>query len=132
MRLPAAYLHLVRVCNGGLFAPNIVQWVTGNVELEGIAPLDKLLDNYTTAHGEWGVPEWLIPLGGDGHGWVCLDYRAPATRTTGENVPVVSCYQDDDPEWEPRQHAPNFEAFLKFMKNLQPPGEGSGSDNEED
>jgi len=35
-----------------------------------------LPDTAATAHSEWDVPKLLIPFDGDGHWWLCFDYRA--------------------------------------------------------
>lgn len=140
VRLPASYLHFCRILNGAFFLPHIVGWLGGgNVELQGVCCIaqkgdrttsDSLVVHYENSHEEWEAPKWLIPLGGDGHGWVCFDYRKAAARKSGTNVPIVSIYQDDD--WEPVKVAPDFESFLEYMKNNKEPGEEEEEEDNED
>ena len=117
--LPEGYVHSMRAQNGGDVKG--VPWVTGNVELASIAGVDELQQQYELSHEEWGVPQWLIPLGGDGHGWVCFDYREEEARSSGNNVPIVSCYQDDDPEYNPVPFAADWSDFLVKMAELKEP-----------
>lgn len=121
--LPLAYVELMRSCNGGYtrsaalpttvpttWAPDHVQVrslngipaVTGGDALgvgDGI-----LMSAYMTA--EWGLPEGLVLLDGEGHFWIALDYR----RSGPAGPPSVVWIDADEPEDIPI--AESFEALL--------------------
>lgn len=90
LRLPARYLELLRIQNGGytrgfVFATHQrTSWAEDHVpvsELAGIGPrisapigLHNLWNTeYMTR--EWGLPPRQLLLAGDGHWWISLDYR---------------------------------------------------------
>jgi len=117
VRLPAEYVELLRIQNGGpttgLAFPMRVRttWADDHVPMEGLAGIASnrfenphyniLQTEYITE--EWGLPPKQILLTGDGHWWLTLDYRKsdePAVTwldvECGEDIVV----------------APTFRAFL--------------------
>jgi len=121
VRLPSAYLELLGVQNGGSVSgefdayPTTVPttWAEDHVPFESLMGIGEpgrwtsILDSpYFNA--EWGMPEELVHLSGDGHCWVALDYR-----TGGE--PSVVWF--DNELGEDLQLAPDF---LTFVEGLRP------------
>jgi hypothetical protein len=87
VRLPAAYLELLRVQNGGYTAepfsafpsPVPTSWAPDHLpfpSLSGIGDQGEggILDTPRLLE-IWGMPERLLLLSGDGHWWIALDYR---------------------------------------------------------
>jgi len=117
VRLPAEYLSLLRIQNGGytcgfghpMSCPTT--WADDHVPLDSLAGI--VIDpNHRTAQNilktayltqEWGLPPRQVLLTGDGHWWISLDYRA------GEVPSVVWLYVDLGQDI---QVAPSFAAFL--------------------
>lgn len=117
VRLPAAFVELLRVRNGGNVAREFrrfpvrgTSWAEDHVGFEdvrGIGP--ELLDNaYYTS--EWEMPPELVLLTGDGHWWIALDYRRP-----GE--PAVTWY--DNELGQDVRLADDFRAFVEGLE-LEP------------
>lgn len=120
--LPAEYVQLLRVQNGGgtreFVFPMPPRVCTAN-EAED-EPLDELFGiitdpecvtganvletTYYTA--EWGLPPRQVLLCGDGHTWISLDYR---------EGPVPSVLWIDVECDEEIQVAPTFAAFLDLL-----------------
>jgi hypothetical protein len=121
VKLPADYLALLRVQNGGYthgFAFPMTQpttWakdhvplndMTGIVTDPSIQTAQNILDTgYLTE--EWGLPPRQALLSGDGHWWITLDYRrgdppsvAWINVECGEDIPI----------------APTFAAFLDGLR----------------
>jgi hypothetical protein len=130
VKLPAEYVSLLRIQNGGYtdgFGYPMSQgttWADDHVPLHDLAGIvtdpevrtaQNILDTaYMTA--EWGLPPRQVLLSGDGHWWITLDYRR------GEVPSVawidVECGQDI-------QVAPSFAAFFE---GLRPDSEFGGAD----
>ena len=78
-------------------------------ELPGAAAGETLVAQRNLARLEWGVPEGLLPLCGDGHWWCCLDYRSCGPQ--GE--PAITHVQpEDELEFEV---APDFATLLSGL-----------------
>ncbi len=136
VRLPAAYVEVLKFRNGGsLHRKRIVpaqrptrDWGSAaQYELESIAGIhpthwDSLTSYLVTARTEWDLPEGLVPFAGDGHYWVCLDYRTCGPR--GEPS-VTHTLTSDTPGKAPREFlvAKSFDALIS---GLQGPKPGSG------
>ena len=121
VKLPAEYIALLRVQNGGYtqrFGYSMSQptsWADDHVplfSLAGIVPdpghrtAQNILDTaYMTE--EWGLPPRQALLSGDGHWWITLDYRNGDTPTVAWID--VECGQD-------LQIAPSFSAFLEGLR----------------
>jgi hypothetical protein len=121
VKLPPAYLALLRIQNGGYtqgFGYPMAQpttWSDDHVPLNALAGIvvdpshqtaQNLLDTaYMT--DEWGLPPRQVLLSGDGHWWITLDYR------NGDEPTVawidVECGEDV-------QVAPSFTEFLAGLR----------------
>ena len=124
VRLPTAYLELLRVQNGGSVNPEFdahptvvpTSWAENHVPfpaMMGIGPpglMISILDSPELNQG-WEQPKELVLLSGDGHYWVALDYR----RCGGAGEPSVVWF--DNEIGEDIQLAP---AFLTFVEGLCP------------
>jgi hypothetical protein len=88
VRLPSALLELLRVQNGGGVADawnsfpttRPASWSDTHVPfdtMEGIGAAEGTLSLLDTPYlvEERGLPSPLVPLTGDGHWWIALDYR---------------------------------------------------------
>ncbi len=117
VRLPAEYVALLRIQNGGythgfghpMSCPTI--WAADHVPLDSLSGIVLEPDHRTalnilrTAYmtREWGLPPRQALLTGDGHWWISLDYRA-------SDVPSVAWLAVDHEQ--DFQVAPTFAAFL--------------------
>lgn len=122
VKLPGELLAVLRVRNGGQVRLTSVKLTPEGrkkygrkrysfTRLAGVHPIhgDGLTQQAAVARGEWGLPEGLIPLGGDGHTWCCLDYRG--CGPTGE--PGVT-HVDLEGEQE-FSLAPSFAEFISGL-----------------
>ncbi|QUQ68515.1 SMI1/KNR4 family protein [Kutzneria sp. CA-103260] len=117
--LPAALLDLLRVQNGGIVAcgrrrfPTSAptSWADDHVpvtDLMGIGHtpgVASLLD-VPDLIDEWGLPDGVVPVSGDGHCWIALDYRRSAE-------PAVT-WIDTDRQTE-LALAPDFRSFVEGL-----------------
>ncbi|OAI51283.1 hypothetical protein AYO44_05120 [Planctomycetaceae bacterium SCGC AG-212-F19] len=117
VRLPAEYLALLRVQNGGYTRGfgfpmgRRTTWAADHVPLHDLFGIVTNPDHRTaqnilkTAYmrREWGLPSRQALLTGEGHWWISLDYRSGA-------VPSVVWLAIDS--GEDIQVAPSFSAFL--------------------
>lgn len=89
VKLPAELLAVLNVRNGGQIRLSSLKLTPEGrkkygrkrysfTRLAGVhaTDTDGLTQQTALAREEWELPEGLIPLGGDGHTWCCLDYRA--------------------------------------------------------
>ena len=112
VRLPGGYLRLLEVQNGGYLRAGHRHWPAA--QLWGIGPeLPSLTGGLARwqdgADDEGWVPQaahLLVPFDGDGHWYLCLDYR----QAPGTDEPAVT-FVDVESEAE-SPVAPSFEAFL--------------------
>lgn len=118
--LPASYITLLRIQNGGYtkgFAHPMKQrttWADDHVPLHDLAGIvtdpdhrtaQNLLDTeYMTK--EWGLPERQALLSGEGHWWISLDYR---------NCQVPSVVWLDVDNDQDIQIANTFDEFLRGL-----------------
>ncbi|MCL1125877.1 SMI1/KNR4 family protein [Shewanella surugensis] len=90
---PKSYLDLLRKWNGGYSDPSYQIKIEGNVPIdldyylrEGFWDVSSIAGIWDSkgecsmlylldVAKEWGLPEKVIPLQGDGHTWVAFDYR---------------------------------------------------------
>jgi len=115
VKLPPAYLKLLSEQNGGTILhrafPTMERnnWAEDHVHLDtihGIAEDEGILQSAYLIQ-EWGLPEQIVLLGGDGHSWVAFDYRE-----TNENPPIIYLEADEEILFE---LAPNFETFIEGL-----------------
>ncbi|MCB9846503.1 MAG: SMI1/KNR4 family protein [Phycisphaeraceae bacterium] len=121
VRLPKSYIELLRFRNGarlrwgGVYPdepPPRHHTDRAVYEFEAIAGIHPTAWNALpsfarTSSDEWQVPELLIPIDGDGHWYVCLDYRTRGPK--GE--PRIVHFEADRPN-ECTQIAPSFRELL--------------------
>ena len=121
VKLPDELIALLKVQNGGYTRGFVypmsrpTSWSSDHVplhELFGI--VDESFDSghniLSTAYmiNEWGLPEKLVLLNGDGHWWIALDYRQ------GE-IPSVTWF-----DTEMDQDIPIADSFAQFFDGLVP------------
>lgn len=122
VKLPAELFAVLRVRNGGQLRRTSLKLTPEGRKkygrkrysfkrLAGVHPTegDGLTQQTATAREEWQLPEGLIPLGGNGHTWCCLDYRV--SGPTGE-----PCVSHIDLEGE--QEFVLAPTFAEFISNL--------------
>lgn len=117
--LPESYLDLLQRQNGGYLrcvlpdadVPHDMIWGIGPHFPSITAPHEQLRPNLS-GRGPWvpSMPRRLIPFDGDGHWYLCLDYRSAS-------IPRVS-FIDLEREQE-RQVASSFVAFLQSLRPAQ-------------
>ncbi|MCY8061019.1 SMI1/KNR4 family protein [Bacillus spizizenii] len=91
LTLPEQYKKLIMQQNGGLINFNAfptdqeTSWADDHIEVDHIRGIGKDLGILESEYliKEWGLPQRLLLIQGDGHNWVVLDYRL-----TNENPPV--------------------------------------------
>ena len=130
VRLPDAYLQLLRERNGGYIEPlgcptrRPTSWAADHVSLTSlfgipVAKGDEIADPDTPGQGllvtpymirEWGLPENIVLLDGDGHTWIALDYRR-----SGPAGPPSVCWLDVEAGDE-LELAETFDDFLNILR----------------
>ncbi|CAF1810936.1 SMI1/KNR4 family protein [Bacillus subtilis] len=91
LTLPEQYKKLIIQQNGGLINFNAfptdqeTSWADDHIEVDHIRGIGKELGILESEYliKEWGLPQRLLLIQGDGHNWVALDYRL-----TNENPSV--------------------------------------------
>ncbi|MEC0278767.1 SMI1/KNR4 family protein [Bacillus halotolerans] len=91
LTLPEQYKKLIIQQNGGLINFNAfptdqeTSWAEDHIEVDHLRGIGKDLGILESEYliKEWGLPQRLLLIQGDGHNWVALDYRL-----TNENPPV--------------------------------------------
>lgn len=102
VRLPAGLVSLLRVQNGGYVSDEFAacptsrptSWADDHVavnEIAGIGNEGLSLLESPAMNAEWGQPDELVLLSGDGHWWIALDYR----ECGPEGEPPVVFYEND-------------------------------------
>jgi hypothetical protein len=117
--LPATLLDLLRVQNGGIVAcgrrrfPTSAptSWADDHVPLTDLVGIGhtpgvgSLLETPDLIE-EWGLPDDVVPVSGDGHYWIVLDYRRSAEPTV--------TWLDTDLHTE-LALAPDFRSFVEGL-----------------
>jgi hypothetical protein len=125
VKLPAAYLELLAVRNGGYISYNQFPSAAvkkrklrgSDVPVRGIAgvggPGPYELTRMTASMAGWGVDtDRFLALDGEGHYWICLD-----KRSTGEpSVAYVASEDGAAGEIESCTIARTFAAFLRGLE----------------
>ncbi|WP_421381889.1 SMI1/KNR4 family protein [Bacillus salacetis] len=118
IKLPEEYIQLILEQNGGEILFNAHPLPSSEMEhiniehIMGIGRDNGLLENSYLLQ-EWGMPDGLILLSGDGHAWTALDYR-----DTKENPPVVFI---DNEQQKITQVAGSFKEFLAGLYTEEDP-----------
>ncbi len=127
-KLPASYLELAAVQNGGIprrTAHGMVErtsWAGDHIAITGIYSIggskpSSLCGERGSAFWvrEWGYPDigvYFADCPSAGHDMLCLDYRA--CGPTGEPQVV---HVDQERDYQITVVAPNFEAFIKGLQD---------------
>ena len=121
VKLPATYVNLLRIQNGGYTQgfgfPMQVQtrWAEDHIPLDelfgivvdgSIVTAQNILDSHYLSE-EWGLPPRQVLLNGDGHWWITLDYRK-------DNEPTVAWI--DTEGQEEFTVAATFDEFVAALK----------------
>jgi hypothetical protein len=129
VRLPPSYVALMRRCNGGYLTNGAfpmsqpTRWADDHISVTSIAGIavaagDERDDDADAGNGilstpymqrEWGLPDDIVLLDGEGHWWVALDYRS--CGPTGTPSVVWLALEDG----EDIQVAPDFETFMQGL-----------------
>jgi len=121
VQLPDAYLALLRIQNGGYTteafqthrAPERTSWAVDHVPFDsmfGIGGNDEGILQTPDLLREWGMPDGLVLLTGDGHWWIALDYRP-----TGPAGPPPVVWYDNE-VGEDIQLAADFKSFVQGLR----------------
>lgn len=131
VRLPTAYVALLRVQNGGYLRVGFPEDRNYNVThsvIRGIGTKYPRLTKDAWWHDEEDfepVPagaEWLIPFDGDGHWDLCLDYRQSPTDATGLRTDPAVVVIDTE-ELDPNIESFVAESFCAYLGQLVPSDE---------
>lgn len=128
VKLPESYLELLQISNGGFlrysFFPTDQKnsWHDGFVEIsdiQGIGYPDGLDSELGSKYlcEEWGYPENMVYLSGDGHTGFFLDYRI--CGPSGE--PSVAWLDVEEEPTVDIQLAATFSDFLSCLQETEPP-----------
>ena len=122
LRLPAAYVELLGVQNGGYVADDFdafptevpTSWAEDHVWFETLAGIGPpgAWASVTESPGliaEWEMPAGLVLLSGDGHYWIALDHRGRPP----DAEPSVTWYDNEVGEDIPL--APDFRSFVEGL-----------------
>ncbi|WP_244410568.1 SMI1/KNR4 family protein [Parageobacillus thermoglucosidasius] len=92
VKLPKSYINILKVQNGGYIKFNSypcnvpTSWANNHINVEhiwGIDEVNGILESENLIK-EWGLPNNIVLISGDGHSWIALDYRKMK-----ENPPVI-------------------------------------------
>lgn len=115
IKLPLSYINILREQNGGYIkfdshssdTPN--SWADDHINVDhifGIGEENGILKSQYLIK-EWDLPNNVVLISGDGHGWIALDYR-----NTREEPPII--YMDVD-LGRIIELAPDFDSFLNGL-----------------
>lgn len=79
IKLPTGYINFLKTQNGGYINYNTIPEWEDKITLDFISGIQgseyDTLEKSDYYIKEWNLPQKLLLLSGDGHWWVCLDYR---------------------------------------------------------
>ena len=110
VKLPASYVELMKVHNGGDLAYSLLQ--SGRLE-DGEAEIDNIygidledgIGNSPYLVEEWEMEKGLVVFSGDGNYQLAFDYRKD------DEEPSIVYFEDE----KPKKIAKNFKLFLKKL-----------------
>jgi hypothetical protein len=108
-KLPKEYIDILRIQNGGYIRFSLPE--TSNEQIYGIGPLFPSLTDcdWTDYEGSVGFElNGLVPFDGDGHWYLCLDYRR------NDKQPEIT-FIDTESDYE-KPIAKNFQEYLKLLE----------------
>lgn len=108
-KLPKEYLDILKIQNGGYIRFRLPE--TTNEQIYGIGPFFPSLTDYdwTDYEGTVGFElTGLVPFDGDGHWYLCLDYRHNNTQ------PEIT-FIDTESDYE-KTIAKTFQEYLKLLE----------------
>ena len=115
VKLPQSYLNLLKEQNGGSIQYNAfpmtvpTSWAEDHINVDhilGIGVEQGIVESDYFIN-EWGLPENIVLICGDGHSWVAFDYRNPTAEP-----PII--YVDVDAE-QIIEIASSFNEFLEGL-----------------
>ncbi|WP_335871418.1 SMI1/KNR4 family protein [Bacillus sp. 2205SS5-2] len=119
LQLPKSFINILKEQNGGYIKfdahPSSVptSWAEDHVNVDhilGIGEKGGILESGYLIK-EWGLPNDLVLISGDGHTWIAMDYRRRR-----EEPPIIFIDIDDEQIVE---LAPNFETFFDGLTNWE-------------
>ncbi|MCD8510879.1 MAG: SMI1/KNR4 family protein [Bacillus sp. (in: Bacteria)] len=117
IKLPDSYINILNQQNGGYIIFNAhptnipTSWADDHVKVDhilgiGIGKEKGILESEYLIK-EWGLPHNIVPISGDGHSWIALDYR---NSKTGPPVIFIDVEQNQE-----IRLAKNFEGFISGL-----------------
>lgn len=129
-RLPASYIELCTVQNGGIPAHTAhrmaerTSWADDHVAINGLYSIGSKKPNSLCGHfgskfwiSEWGYPAigvYFADCPSAGHDMLCLDYRACGSSGEPQVVHV-----DQECDYKITVVAPNFESFIRGLESSE-------------
>lgn len=115
IKLPQSYINALKEQNGGYIKfdsyPTEVStsWADDHIRVDHIFGISEEKGILESAYliEEWGLPNNIVLISGDGHSWIALDYR-----NTKEEPPVIFIDIEDEMIIE---LASNFDSFLNGL-----------------
>jgi|SRR5579871_1221613 len=126
LRLPEAYLDVLRVCNGGklrrntYFTQAATSWAKNYIQVESLLGIggERGIDSrYGSAYliEEWGFPSSCVVLWAKGPLAVMLDYRECGPEG---DPPIIWVDMDAHQGEQIVSLAPNFQTFIEELRPL--------------
>ncbi|PYZ97014.1 hypothetical protein CR205_13160 [Alteribacter lacisalsi] len=117
VKLPDSFVNILKQQNGGYITCNAhpsdvpTSWADDHVPVDhffgiGMGKEKGILDSEYFIQ-EWGLPDNVVLISGDGHSWIALDYRGRKTEP-----PVIFIDVDDEQIVELAQ---DFDSFLSGL-----------------
>ena len=125
-RLPTSLIEILRHQNGGYLRRWVFPTPVKNHSADGFVPVEYLggISRDEEAYNsllctaymtrEWGLPEGLVLVCGDGHTWIALDYR--------QNGPEPTVTFIDAEMGQEISLSPTFSEFIAQLKEDEPAG----------
>lgn len=113
IKLPESYVNLLKEQNGGYITRSIIPEYINDITVTRLSGIkgnnDDVLEESDYYINEWDLPKNILLLAGQGHWWICLDYR----DINDNDEPRVS-YIDSEMKRD-LVIADSFEEFIKIL-----------------